>query len=220
MFCNLCRSAAPITMAWTVLCWFLGCTTHNGLDSLVLVPWLRHSQWPGQSCARSLAAPLTMAWTVLCWFLGCTTHNGLDSLVLVPWLRHSQWPGQSCAGSLAAERPSDMPSVLQRQTCTNNCVCCHTKMKVAEQTCYLTQSQYTDPRPTSPSADPITPGAWQGSEHSAKFEATGITRPAKTSLAKAGTEARGRYHGGRRPSSDDSFQSNCHSTIGTRQKES
>ena len=35
--------------------------------------------------------------------------------------------------------------------------CCHTEMEVADQTFYLTQSQYTDTRPNSPSADPITP---------------------------------------------------------------
>ena len=35
-----------------------------------------------------------------------------------------------------------------------------TEIGVADQTFYLTQSQYTD---TGPSADPITPGAWQGS---------------------------------------------------------
>ena len=34
---------------------------------------------------------------------------------------------------------------------------------------YLTQSQYTDTGPTSPSADPIVPGAWQGSHWSANF---------------------------------------------------
>ena len=42
-------------------------------------------------------------------------------------------------------------------------MCCHTEIEVAHQTFYLTQSQYTDTGPTSPSADPITPGAWQGS---------------------------------------------------------
>ena len=44
---------------------------------------------------------------------------------------------------------------------------CHTEIEVADQTFYLTQSQYTDTGPTSPSADPITPGAWQGSRWSA-----------------------------------------------------
>ena len=32
---------------------------------------------------------------------------------------------------------------------------------------HLTQSQYTDTGPTSPRADPITPGAWQGSHWNA-----------------------------------------------------
>ena len=38
-----------------------------------------------------------------------------------------------------------------------------TEIEVADQTFYLTQSQYTNTGPTSLSADPITPGAWQGS---------------------------------------------------------
>ena len=41
---------------------------------------------------------------------------------------------------------------------TDNCKCCYTETEVADQTFYLTQSQYIDTRPTSPSADPIMPG--------------------------------------------------------------
>ena len=41
--------------------------------------------------------------------------------------------------------------------------------KLADQTFYLTQSQYTDTGPTSPRADAITSGAWQGSHWSANF---------------------------------------------------
>ena len=41
------------------------------------------------------------------------------------------------------------------------------------QTFYLTQSQYTDTGPTSSSADPLLPGAWQGSRGSAIFSVTG-----------------------------------------------
>ena len=41
--------------------------------------------------------------------------------------------------------------------------------KFADHTFYLTQSQYTDTQPASPSADPITSGAWQGSHWSTKF---------------------------------------------------
>ena len=58
-------------------------------------------------------------------------------------------------------------------------MCCHTDIEVADQTFYLIQSQYTDTGPTSPSADPITPGAWQGSHWSANFKVTGMTRPGK-----------------------------------------
>ena len=60
-------------------------------------------------------------------------------------------------------------SVSQGRICTDNFTCCHTEIEVADQTFHLTQSQYTDTGPTSPSADPITPGAWQGSHWSANF---------------------------------------------------
>ena len=58
-------------------------------------------------------------------------------------------------------------SVSQGRICTDNFTCCHTEIEAADQTFHLTQSQYTDTGPTSPSADPITPGAWQGSHWSA-----------------------------------------------------
>ena len=60
---------------------------------------------------------------------------------------------------------------------------CHTEIEVADQTVYLTQSQYTDTRPTSPCADPIMPSTWQGNHWSANFEVTGMTRPGKNSVA-------------------------------------
>ena len=68
-------------------------------------------------------------------------------------------------------------SVSQGRICSDNFTCCHTEMEVTDQTFHLTQSQYTDTGPTSPSTDPITPGAWQGSHWSANFEVTGMTRP-------------------------------------------
>ena len=70
-------------------------------------------------------------------------------------------------------------SVSQGPICSDNFTCCHTEIEVADPTFYLTQSQYTDTGPTSPNADPITPGAWQGSHWSANFEVTGMTRPRK-----------------------------------------
>ena len=75
--------------------------------------------------------------------------------------------------------PATGYSVSQGRICSDNFTCCHTEIEVADQTFYLTQSQYTDTGPTSPSADPIMPGAWQGSHWSANFEVTGMTRPRK-----------------------------------------
>ena len=70
-------------------------------------------------------------------------------------------------------------SVSQERICSDNFTFCHTETEVADPTFYLTQSQYTDTGPTSPSDDPIMPGAWQGSHWSANFEVTGMTRPEK-----------------------------------------
>ena len=58
-------------------------------------------------------------------------------------------------------------SVSQERICSDNFTCCHTEIEAADQTFYLTHLQYTDTGPTSPSVDPITPGAWQGSHWSA-----------------------------------------------------
>ena len=65
--------------------------------------------------------------------------------------------------------PQQHASVSQGWTYSDNCTCCHTEIEVADPTFYLTQSQYTDNGPTSPSTDPRTPGAWQGSHWSANF---------------------------------------------------
>ena len=69
------------------------------------------------------------------------------------------------------------------QICSDNFTCCHTKTEVADQTFYHTQSQFSDTRPTSPSADPITPGAWQGSHWGGNISISGITRPGKNPIA-------------------------------------
>ena len=66
--------------------------------------------------------------------------------------------------------------------------CCHTEIQVADQTFYLSQSQYTDIGPTNPSTDPVTAGTWQGSHWSANFKVTGMTRPEKIPTEKAGIE--------------------------------
>ena len=62
-------------------------------------------------------------------------------------------------------------SVSQGPICSDNCTCCHTETKVADQILYLTQSQYTNVGPTSSRADLITPRARQGCHR--------MTRPGK-----------------------------------------
>ena len=56
-----------------------------------------------------------------------------------------------------------------------NCTCCHTEIDAAHQTCYLILSSQTDTGTTSPNADPVMPGTWQGSHQSTSLEIGGIT---------------------------------------------
>ena len=51
----------------------------------------------------------------------------------------------------------------QGRICSDDCTCCHAQIEAADQTFYLTRSQYTDTGPTSPSADLRMPGEWWGS---------------------------------------------------------
>ena len=78
------------------------------------------------------------------------------------------------AGCLTSQQHA---SVSQGRICSNIFTCCHTEIEVADQTFYLTQSQYTDTGPISRSADSISAGAWQGSR-SANWP-NGMTRPQK-----------------------------------------
>ena len=79
-------------------------------------------------------------------------------------------------------------SVSQGRICSDNLTCCHTEIEVADQTFYPTQSKYTDTGPTSPSADPITPGAWQGSHGSVNFLSHWYDSTPKKSQSQAGFE--------------------------------
>ena len=62
-----------------------------------------------------------------------------------------------CCWSVA-ERPCNMLVYLRNGICSDNRTCCHTEMETTDPTSYLTQSQFTDTGPTSPSTDPTTPG--------------------------------------------------------------
>ena len=56
-------------------------------------------------------------------------------------------------------------SVSQGRMYSDNFTFCY----IETSSFYLTKSQYTDIGPTSPSADPITHGAWQGNHWSVNF---------------------------------------------------
>ena len=86
---------------------------------------------------------------------------------------------QSCIGCLVSQQHA---SVSQGQTC-------HTEIEAADQTHYLTQSQYTDIRPTSPIIDPMSPGAWQSSHCSTGLKVTSTTRPRNIPFGKVDLNA-------------------------------
>ena len=60
------------------------------------------------------------------------------------------------AGCLTSQQHA---SISKGRICSDNFTCRHTEIEVADQHIHLTQSQYTDTGPTSPSSDPIMPGA-------------------------------------------------------------
>ena len=72
-------------------------------------------------------------------------------------------------------------NVAWGRICSDICTCCHTEIEVTDQTCYLTQSQYSDTVQAIPGADPELPGAgWQGSD--CKDTSDGITASDASSL--------------------------------------
>ena len=93
-----------------------------------------------------------------------TPHRTSRKTILLLLLLLGQPQSSLFVGCLTSQQHA---SVSQGRICSDNFTCCHTETEAADQTFHLTQSQYTDTGPTSPSADPITPGAWQGSHWSA-----------------------------------------------------
>ena len=88
--------------------------------------------------------------------LDCTQSRHTAVLLFVCWL----------VGCFTSQQQA---SVSQGRICSDNFTRCHTEIEVADPTFFLTQSHYTDTGPTSPRAEPIMPGAWQGSNWSANF---------------------------------------------------
>ena len=73
-------------------------------------------------------------------------------------------------GCLTFQQHAGVP---QGQISSGGCECCHPEIEVADQTCYVTQSQYTGTSPVTSSADLKASGAWQGNHWSATSKVTG-----------------------------------------------
>ena len=120
--------------------WGNGVRTH--VNSKGKIPSTRkilpRGGWNPRCCIKQDSEPNTLPMS----YLGpahCTDHDDTDLFV----------------GRLTSQQHA---SVSQEWICSDNFTCCHTEIEVANQTFHLTQSHYTDTEPTSPSADPITPG--------------------------------------------------------------
>ena len=100
------------------------------------------------------------------WLAFVTVTAPSDSSVVSPRTAQRDSGGSLLVGCLTSQQHA---SVFQGRICSHNFTCCYTAIEVADQTFHLIQSQYTDTRPTRPNADPIMPGAWQGSHWSAIF---------------------------------------------------
>ena len=77
-----------------------------------------------------------------------TDYHAFDSVMLSdPWVK-GQIVTTNClsVGCLTSQQHA---SVSQGRICSDNFTCCHTEIKVADQTFYLTQSQYTDTGPAT-----------------------------------------------------------------------
>ena len=81
-------------------------------------------------------------------------------------------------------------TVYLGRICSDNFTCCHAETEVAYQTYYLTKSQYTDTKPTSPGTDLITTGALQVSHWSINFKIAGMIRPGIILAATTGIKPR------------------------------
>ena len=98
-----------------------------------------------------------------------TDTRGRHSSALVFLLIEQLTEGGCCLLFVGCLSSQQRASVSQGRMCSHNFTGCHTEIEAADQTFYLTQEKYIDIGPTSPSADPITPDALQGSHWSANF---------------------------------------------------
>ena len=79
----------------------------------------------------------------------------------------SQWYSDTCLLSLLLNVPFHTLVYFRDGSAQTSLRAATLRQKLQIKAFYLTQSQYTNTGPTSPRADPITPGTWQGSHWNA-----------------------------------------------------
>ena len=117
------------------------------LTSKSVLEELLHTLPTQQHVAMASTANNPWVWSPAYLFSSFSLATGVRGFLLC-WLLYTPTTSQCIHGP----------------TCLDNCTYCCSGIKAADQTCYLTQSQYTDTRPISSRTDPITPDAWQGSK--------------------------------------------------------
>ena len=141
-------SPAPPSKLWNIrLAQFSGCT-QAALEAETLQPTAGCLAHKIENLAQPGTQKMFWTWTVV---LPITSMAFWKDICLF-------------VGCLTSQQHA---SVSQGWTCSDNFTCCHTEIEVAGQTFHLTQSQYTDTGPASPSTETIAPGAWLGSHWSA-----------------------------------------------------
>ena len=158
---NICCSPAPSTSHSERESGQTTQTTEHLLQSCPIYEPLRKGIWPDHTPeARKLYGSLGD--------LRCTAghlHGGDWSFLLTIEEKFT-----SCAGH---RLPAG--SVATSSKHQSLCMVCHNETQVADQTCLLMQSRWTDSGPTSPSADPVWPGVCQGGHYSTSGQVTGKT---------------------------------------------
>ena len=110
-------------------------------------------------CYYTIFSCYSIVSAIILFSHACDRHTAtLITFYFRPPTPHPPW--QLFVDCLTSQQHA---SVSQGRICQDNFMCCHTEIETADPTFYLTQSQYTDTGPTSPSTDPIMPGAWYDS---------------------------------------------------------
>ena len=176
------------------VCWLVAVWTTAVIHVCLFVGWLLCG--PQQSHTCVFVCWLVAVWTTaesymcVCLLVGCCVDHSrvIHVCLFVGWLLCGPQQSHTCVfvcwlvavwttaesymcvcllvGCLTSQQHT---SGSQGRICSDNFTCCHTQIELADQTFYLTWSQYTDTGPTSPSTDPLLPGACQGSHWSANF---------------------------------------------------